>query len=202
MASSADWLDAGMELVAEHGSPGLTIERMTERLGLSKGSFYHHFKGVSGFKTALLAHYESQSTTRYIEAVSLDPNTEARSRIRQLIEMVVQDDVAPALELGRQIRAWAAQDAEVREVQERIDRTRLEFLRSLWLEATSDPQEAALVSLLQHLVLVGAAHVIPPVAPQELRRLYEMTERLAPPKPPSPRPGRVAPSAAPPKLYQ
>ena len=67
MAGKRDWLDAGLVLLAEQGAPSVTIERLAERLGLSKGSFYHHFKGMGGYRTALLEHFEAERTTRFME---------------------------------------------------------------------------------------------------------------------------------------
>ena len=48
-------------VLAQHGVPALRIHRLASRLGLSKGSFYHHFDGIPGYRTALLAHVEQQS---------------------------------------------------------------------------------------------------------------------------------------------
>ena len=70
MATRTTWLDAGLEMLARDGAPGVTIERLTAQLGLSKGSYYHHFKGAAGFRTALLEQFEAQFTTRLIDTVA------------------------------------------------------------------------------------------------------------------------------------
>ncbi len=36
------WLEEGLSLLAESGA--LTIEKLTSRLGVTKGSFYHYFQ--------------------------------------------------------------------------------------------------------------------------------------------------------------
>jgi AcrR family transcriptional regulator len=58
------WLDEGLDLLATSGVNGVTIQALCERLGLSKGSFYHHFKGMAGYRTALLEHFEERETRR------------------------------------------------------------------------------------------------------------------------------------------
>jgi AcrR family transcriptional regulator len=171
MAGKRDWLDAGLVLLAEQGAPAVTIERLTERLGLSKGSFYHHFKGMSGYRTALLGHFETERTTRFMEQAE-----EARDdRLGALLKLVLAP--GPGLGLEIAVRAWALQDAEVRAAQERVDRARTEYLKQLCrgLGAAVDPDRFA---QLLYLILIGAEQVLPPIGRNELRDIYATTLRL------------------------
>ncbi|RKS74276.1 TetR family transcriptional regulator [Actinomadura pelletieri DSM 43383] len=177
MASKQDWLDAGLAILAEYGAPGLTIERLTERLGLSKGSFYHHFKGMAGYRTALLDRIADQTTHRFIDLVEREPGRTARERLRLLTDLVSAEAQSPALEIA--VRAWAQQNPEVRAAQERIDHTRTEYLRGLWMEMTGDPDEAARMSWLLYLIVIGADHIVPPIAPPQLRDLFHTAIGLA-----------------------
>ena len=178
MASRRDWLAAGLAILAEQGAPGLTIEQLTGRLGLSKGSFYHHFAGMAGFKTALLAHFESEHTTRYIDLVEQEPSAPPMAKLRRLLDLILAEDRGPDVEIA--VRAWAQQDGEARDMQERVDRARVGYVRSLWEGVSDDPDEAARISQLLYVILIGAGHVIPPIPRLELRRLYEVALRLAP----------------------
>ncbi|MBA9007078.1 TetR/AcrR family transcriptional regulator [Thermomonospora cellulosilytica] len=177
MASKTDWLDAGLEILAAEGAPALTIERLTGRLGLSKGSFYHHFGGMGGFRTALLRHFEDKGTTRFIEEAERDPAAPPLVRLRRLLDLVVGDETGPELEIA--VRAWALQDPEVRRVQERIDATRMAYLRSLWRQYGGDAREADRIARLLYLITIGAEQIVPTLAPAELREVYELTIRLA-----------------------
>jgi len=169
MVSKTEWLDAGLRILAEHGSPALTIERLTDALSLSKGSFYHHFGGVSGYRTALLAYIEAKSTTRIIDAVESADSPE--QKLARLSELVLSESTDPTLEIA--VRAWAQQDPEVREVQARMDRTRVEYLRDLMRAAG---READLGDLI-YLVLIGANHVLPPVDADRLRAMWALILR-------------------------
>ncbi|WP_218009811.1 TetR/AcrR family transcriptional regulator, partial [Actinomadura kijaniata] len=176
MAGKRDWLEAGLDILGEHGAPALTIERLTERLGLTKGSFYHHFKGMGGYKTALLAHIEAEGTAAYIAYADSGPDRSARARLDRLAERVSDDDRGPALEVA--VRAWAQQDPEVRALQERVDRTRMAYLRDLWQEITGDPAAAEQTALLLYLVTIGADHLVPAASGRALRGLYDLVIRL------------------------
>lgn len=161
MASKRDWLDEGLKLLAEQGAPGVTIERLAERLELSKGSFYHHFKGMPGFRAALLAHFEAEHTTRYIEKAE----QASGDKLHALLEFVYAPGGGPDLEIA--MRAWALQDVEAREVQARVDRTRAGYLAELCHDAD--------LARALYLVFVGASQVVPPLKPAELRRALEYT---------------------------
>ncbi|HEX2316170.1 MAG TPA: TetR/AcrR family transcriptional regulator [Thermomonospora sp.] len=177
MASKRDWLDAGLEILADEGAPALTIERLTGRLGLSKGSFYHHFGGMGGYRTALLRHFEAECTVRYIDQVERDPQAPPLTRLERLVDLVVQAKDSPRLEIA--VRAWALQDPEVRRVQERIDATRVAYLRSLWRAHSGDAAEADRIARLFYLVTIGAEQIVPTLTGPELREMYELTIRLA-----------------------
>src|SRR5215207_10520044 len=55
----SDWVQAGLAAVADDGPNGLRIDRLCRRLGVSKGSFHHHFAGSGDFKKTVLAAYET-----------------------------------------------------------------------------------------------------------------------------------------------
>ncbi|MFJ9780518.1 TetR/AcrR family transcriptional regulator [Amycolatopsis sp. NPDC101161] len=160
MVSKRDWLYAGLVLLAEQGAPSVTIERLTERLGLSKGSFYHHFKGMGGFRTALLAHFEAERTTRFMEQADAAPG----DRLDALLKLVLAP--GPGLGLEIAVRAWALQDAEARAVQERVDRTRVAYL-------TEVSGDAGLAQAL-YLIVVGAGQVVPPLSGPQLKNALEL----------------------------
>ncbi|MEE8333040.1 MAG: TetR/AcrR family transcriptional regulator [Alphaproteobacteria bacterium] len=52
--SREDWIDAAWEALGESGIEGVRVERLARRLGVTKGSFYWHFKDRQALVTALL----------------------------------------------------------------------------------------------------------------------------------------------------
>ncbi|MEU4391850.1 TetR/AcrR family transcriptional regulator [Kribbella sp. NPDC023855] len=171
-----DWLDAGLKVLAEEGSPALTIERLTTELGLSKGSYYHHFKGTGGFRTALLEYFEKQFTTRLIDTVERRPEADAATKLAKLLDLVLADSDSVQLEIA--VRAWALQDPEARLAQERVDRARTAYLQELCRGISSVKEPDQLARLL-YLILIGAEQVVPPMKGAELRALYATTLTLA-----------------------
>lgn len=168
-------------MLAEEGARGVTIDRLAERVGLSKGSFYHHFRGMPGFKTALLAHFEAEHTTRFIDAVEHEGAATPRAKLERLLALVLSEEHVnhgPDVEVA--MRAWAQQDLGVRAAQERVDQIRIDYVRDLWLVLGGNANEAVQMGQLIYLLLIGASHVIPPLPAAELRQLYDLVMRLAP----------------------
>ena len=62
--SKQDWLEVGLKTLGEFGENGLTIERLTGTLGVTKGSFYHHFRNVEDFREQLIAFWADQYLSR------------------------------------------------------------------------------------------------------------------------------------------
>ncbi|WP_020387911.1 TetR/AcrR family transcriptional regulator [Kribbella catacumbae] len=176
MVTKTDWLDAGLKVLADEGSLALTIERLTTELGLSKGSYYHHFKGTGGFRTALLEHFEGKFTTRLIDAVERRPEADASTKLTELMNLVLADPDSVRLEIA--VRAWALQDPEARAAQERVDHARTAYLQALCRGIGSVKEPDHLAKLL-YLILIGAEQIVPPVPAAELRALYGTTLSLA-----------------------
>lgn len=178
MVSRVAWLTAGLDVLADEGVTNLRIDRLASVLGLSKGSFYHHFAGISSFRLDLLDYYESRCTNRYIEVVEAEAHITAWEKFERLREVVFADDQwGPELDVA--VRAWASQDDDARVMQERVDATRMGYLRALWIEMTGDSAEADDISTMIYLLLVGAYHVSPPVPTSALNRLYDRVLRTA-----------------------
>ncbi|UAK35259.1 TetR/AcrR family transcriptional regulator [Nocardia asteroides] len=175
--SKRDWLDAGLAVLAEDGARALTVKRLCADLGLTKGSFYHHFRGMSGYKTDLLEHFESVYTGRYITETEAG-DAPARDKLARLTDLVLADqDADNAVEIA--MRSWAMQDPEVYRLQQRVDRRRVEYLESLLRDLHENNEEIEPLARLLYLALVGAQQVIPPLPAKEIADIYALVLRLA-----------------------
>jgi AcrR family transcriptional regulator len=174
VVTQVEFLDAGLELLATEGAPAVTIERLTGELGLTKGSYYHHFGSAAGYKKALLDYFEAQYTTRLIDIIEGE-TAGADAKLRHLLLLVLADPDSAALEIA--VRAWALQDPEVRAAQERVDKARMAYLEKLCrgLGADVDPDRFA---QLLYLILIGAEQVLPPIGKKDLREIYDLALRL------------------------
>jgi AcrR family transcriptional regulator len=176
----SDWLDAGLAAVADNGPNALRIDRLCRRLGVSKGSFHHHFAGAGDFKQALLAAYETLVVEALNDAIEQTADATPKAALAGLTAAITSTPGFYRPELEVAMRAWAFSDPEVRAVQERVDRRRLESLEGIWSKILDDPQAVHTAALLPYLVGIGASLVQPPTPRDQLQRTYELLLKFIP----------------------
>lgn len=175
------WLDEGLRVLATEGAAAVRIDRVAARLGLSKGSFHHHFAGAEAYKRDLLAYFEHLSTEALERAVAEVAAADPRAVLGRLTELVGTRGAGlyrPELEAA--VRAWSASDPEVRTVQARIDAARLAALQRIWRPQVTTDAEARTAALLPYLVAVGATSITPPLEAEELEAVFALLLPLVP----------------------
>ncbi len=164
------WLEEGLALLEAAGAEVLTIEALTSRLKVTKGSFYHHFKNYQDFKESLLVYWEEEGTLRTIQLAEREASPQDK------LERVMQATLKPS-GLDVALRAWALQDGLVREHQRRIDQQRLAYLEAVAYANTADRLHARQLARVFYSIYVGSQHIIPPIQGEELRALYQLAQR-------------------------
>ena len=77
--SEADWARAGLEALADSGIEGIRVDPLAKRLGVTKGSFYWHFKGRDELLDAMVRFWGDTEPGRVIRQVrSLSAGPEKR----------------------------------------------------------------------------------------------------------------------------
>ncbi len=147
--SRSAYYEAGLELLAEGGHRGLTIAALCDRLGVTKGSFYHHFADMAEYVGLLLEHWEAEHATRLIALSESVTDPEERFDLLQGIAVGLPHGAEAA------IRAWSWNNDAVTAAQERVDRARLGHLTSAGLDAGLEPARAKRMAKISLSVLVG-----------------------------------------------
>jgi AcrR family transcriptional regulator len=167
------WIEEGFHILADEGDGALTVDALCQRLKRSKGSFYHHFDGRSGYVDALLAAWEQQATDRLIETGHTDAPVEDRLRT-----VNHQASELRNARLERAIRGWAIREQAAGRVQDRVDRKRLTFLEELCSERMGGGEAATRLARVFQLAFVGAQHLDPPLEGEELYRTFRFLDPL------------------------
>ena len=169
------WIDEGLTVLQQEGIGGVRIDRIAARLGLTKGSFHHHFDGVGDFHRSLLERYESDATARIDSAVeSLDRLPPQR--------VLVDASAQISGDAGREaaIRGWASQDEVARATLRRTDAARLAALTTVWQRIVPDETLARSAAMIPYLILIGSAVAVPPPSEQELADVFALLATLIP----------------------
>ncbi|QLH39126.1 MAG: TetR/AcrR family transcriptional regulator [Defluviicoccus sp.] len=129
--SRDQWLAQALDILATEGQAKLRIEAICKALGVTKGSFYWHFKDRDDFVRSLVLFWSEQFTDPVMSRVSQSAD-DAGERLRSLLRVVSEGGYA-RYEVS--IRAWAAQDPHLVAVIVRdVDARRLAFVASLFTE--------------------------------------------------------------------
>ncbi|MFC0681263.1 TetR/AcrR family transcriptional regulator [Lysobacter korlensis] len=172
MTSRQRWLREGLEILADSGTVGLTIESLSERLRLSKGSFYHHFGGMPGYRQALLEYFEHRENQEFIDRARAAPVPAGAARVRHIVaDAMAAEGGRPRLEAA--VRAWASSDPIAREYIDRIDRARVDFLQGELQAMGLEQQAAADFAQIGHLMSIGAADAVLSMTPPQIVRLWD-----------------------------
>ena len=167
-----DYFREALAVLGDYGSEALTIAVLCERLGITKGSFYHHFGGMPGFVTQLLDYWEREHSERLIMISKAQPDPTLR--IHNLTEIGV--GLPHASEAA--IRAWARSSPEVAEVTERVDRRRERHLIDAISALGIDRAQARVLARIALNVLVGVQQREHPVDLKRLRQMFEEINKL------------------------
>jgi len=122
------WLEAALEVLARQGESKLRVETLARGLGVTKGSFYHHFKNRQAFLQALLD-YWAESTTHNVIAETGAVEGTAHMRLLHLMRRIEADGLD---RYDCAFRSWAAQEPLVAKGVKKVDFARYRFVRSLF----------------------------------------------------------------------
>jgi AcrR family transcriptional regulator len=170
-----DWLNAALQLLADEGAAALTLQRLLARLGVSHGSFYHHFANRQALTDAMLAYWEQHMTVDIV--ADSDRSRDTGHRVSGLIDQG-NDFFSLQSPLENAIRSWAQANEHVRQVLERVDHQRRCHCRSLAASLVKDKQHAEHLGDLVHAVFIGSQQNMPAYSAQETDNVYKMLQTL------------------------
>ena len=175
-AGPADWVKAGLSALSRGGIDAVRVEPLATKLGVTKGSFYWHFKDRDALHLAMLEAWRTDTTRDVIarvEAESVRPG----DRLRRLIALATQNSGFARLEIA--IRAWARTDDRVAKAVAEIDRQRVDYMATLLRGLAIEPRTARLRAQIVYLAAIGSFFSQDGKARSEDYALWAELERLA-----------------------
>ena len=146
--SKEDWLDAARKQMGEEGPAGIKVEVLARELGVSKGSFYWHFKDREDLLWSLLSYWEASTESLIAKAREESDPYAALGRLFHEI-----DALGVTGELG--IFAWGKREPLVAARVEEVEKKRIGFLVEIFLWAGWPEEEAFRRSRLMYLAFLG-----------------------------------------------
>lgn len=172
-----DWCQAALAAVAEGGLDAIAVEPLAKRLGVSKGSFYWHFKNRDALVAASAKHWEetlrAEATARIAEVP--DP--------RERLSVLIRGAFGRRADAGRIEAAFVSgrESALTAPAVRRVTKARVAFLSQAFRELGFNEREArhrATVASGAYVGLFVMRHTNPAAVPARDRSVDAFVEDL------------------------
>ncbi len=125
--SPKDWVDAAMAVLVDQGIDHVRVDVLAKQLGVTRGSFYWHFRDREDLLRRVLQAWSERTTAQLTERLK-----QARDNpLEQLQDLASLPHrgraAAKAARIELAIRAWARRDAEAAAVLQASDAARIGY---------------------------------------------------------------------------
>jgi AcrR family transcriptional regulator len=171
--SARDWVDQGIKTLIKNGFTALKAEPLAKAMGVSRGSFYWHFKDIGAFHAGILARW------REVAAEQIIADVEAASQHENPLPVLLRRTFGskPVLEVA--VRAWALHDPVARTALQALDRRRLNYVADLFERSGLSPDVARARAQIFYWAFLGFALADKPLPKARQDAVLEELIRMA-----------------------
>lgn len=143
------YFEAALDVIARDGVGALTIAKLCQRLDVTIGSFYHHFKGSKAFLAAFYAWWETEHAFHLVDQARTEPDPVARLALLKKLSAGLPHGAEAA------IRTWSTSHPDAAAAQSRVDEARIEVVVDTLRQLGLPPGRARTLAVMAVGVLVG-----------------------------------------------
>lgn len=175
-----DWLDAATGEVAAGGFGQLRVLTLAKKLGVTRGSFYWHFRDHEDLVVSFLDRWRDRRLyeLKYWKPQGGDVETE----LRQILELLLTDASSNIrrLQVELAVRDYARRNDYAAELVTQVDASRINQNCTLFERLSSDPQRVKDLSLLLYVATIGSQVVLTGKKGDEatIRRVEDLMARV------------------------
>jgi AcrR family transcriptional regulator len=164
------YFEAALDIIASDGFEALTITKLCERLDVTIGSFYHHFKGSKAFLQAFYEYWETAHAYQLIEQVQLEDDPAVRFALLKKLSAGLPHAAEAA------IRARSRTHPDAAAAQRRVDEARVEVVFETLRRLGVPSRRAKTLAVMAVAVLVGAQQMGEAEDPALMRKVFDELE--------------------------
>ena len=144
------WADAALLALGQGGVEAIAVEPIASLLGVTKGSFYWHFKNRQELLDAALLRWEDLATNVVVNELSRI--TDPRERLRAILTVTVTSHPNNRVEVAL---FGAGDNPAVRAAVDRVNATRTDFLITIFGDLGYKPATAKLRARIAYSAYLG-----------------------------------------------
>jgi AcrR family transcriptional regulator len=144
------WIDAATEVLVDRGIDHVRVDVLATQLGVTRGSFYWHFRDREDLLRRVLEAWRNRATVQLTRRLTL-AGPDARTQLRDVISLPHRGRAAVrAARIELAIRAWARRDQMAREAVDEADQQRIAYHGQIFESLGFEPGEAALRAFVMY----------------------------------------------------
>ena len=172
------WIDAATEVLVDQGIDRVRVDLLATQLGVTRGSFYWHFRDRDELLRRVLQAWHARATeqlTKRLATARSDP----REQLRDVISLPFRGRAAArAARIELAIRAWARRDEMARRAVDEADASRIAYHTQVFAALGFAADEAAMRAFLLYSYEVAESVLNRQGSAQDKRARSEFVERL------------------------
>lgn len=175
-----DWTDAALRVLLRDGAAAITIAKLCDELGVTKGSFYWHFDGIDQLLETTARNWcaDRNDAARGFGGLDELPPQQRLARMGELLtgERVWQIELA--------VRDWARTRPEVADAVRALDQRIFHTLADTLTELGLSPDQARMRAALMCFAGIGFVHGnqnLPTPTPTQRREFFRFITTPQPP---------------------
>ncbi|WP_111498353.1 MULTISPECIES: TetR/AcrR family transcriptional regulator [Marinobacter] len=175
-----DWLDAAAGEVAAGGFGQLRVLTLSKKLGVTRGSFYWHFKDHEDLVVSFLNRWRDRRfhELQYWKPKGDDPEAELRDILRLMLTDSARNVRRLQVELA--VRDFARRNDYAAQLVQEVDESRMNQNCLLFQNLNSEPERIRDLSMLLYVATIGAQVVLTGHGNEgeDIRRVEDMISRI------------------------
>jgi AcrR family transcriptional regulator len=148
--SRSDWIDVAWDALGEAGVQGVRVERLARKLGVTKGSFYWHFRNRQELIDALLDRWFDMREEAHQSYLTENPDP--GERLWKVIERAISRGTRGQ---AAALRFWAQRNPPVAERIEAEDNKRLERFSQDFEQLGFTPDQAKIMAQVYSSIITA-----------------------------------------------
>lgn len=122
-----DWIEGAIGVLVDQGVEAVRIDALARQLGVTRGSFYWHFKDRDDLLRSMLTAWRDDATEQLIKRFD-NRHSDPRALVKELLSLPFRGEQAKrAASIELAIRGWARRDPMARHAVDEVDERRISY---------------------------------------------------------------------------
>lgn len=147
-----DWIEVAKNTLIKEGISAVKIDRLAKKAGVTRGGFYYRFKSRQGLLDALLQDWRTTNNQPWLDVINR-PGTPAERFIALMRLILAERDYNPDYDTS--VRNWSRTSPKVAAAVHDIDETRIAALKTIFVDAGYEDDEALVRARITYFHQVG-----------------------------------------------